>query len=318
MVNRTVHSTAAPVTTRAVPLPFSASRGAGAHRIVLGGRFGEEDEAVSAARLDRFVMAGGRFVDTAHSYAAGRSEAVIGRWLRHHPRAVAVVDKIGHPDEQGRLDLSPARLRAEAEISRDRLAAPALDVVLLHRDDPARPVDVLVDGLARLADEGLARQVGLSNWAVPRAARAVELFIARGLPPVLSYQFSLAVPGRPLWPGTRHAGQAILDIVRRHGVPLVAWAGQARGYFTGATELVDGDGDPFATPANERRRARCLSLARQRGIAPETVALAWSLHTDGVLPVVGARTLAELDTSMAAAAIDLDPGTVRWLAGEDE
>jgi aryl-alcohol dehydrogenase-like predicted oxidoreductase len=45
---------------------------------------------------------------------------------------------------------------------------PVLDVVLLHRNDPEQPVDVFVNALAQLADGGLARQVGLSNWAAPR------------------------------------------------------------------------------------------------------------------------------------------------------
>jgi aryl-alcohol dehydrogenase-like predicted oxidoreductase len=121
-----------------------------------------------------------------------------------------------------------------------------------------------------------------------------------------------------LWPDTRYAGRAILDLVRQHQVPLLGWAGQARGYFAGATELIDGNADPFATAANERRRAHCRFVAREHGIAPETVALAWSLHVDGILPVIGARTLAELDASMAAAALDLEPGTQRWLVGDDK
>lgn len=307
-----------PADAEALPLlPFPAAEERCLSRIVLGGRFGDEDERLSFARLDRFVAAGGRFVDTAHTYADGRSETTIGRWNRHNPGAIVVVDKIGHPNELGRIDLTVARLQAEAEISLARLGLAAFDVVLLHRDNPRQPVEELVDTLADLVESKLAYRIGLSNWAAPRARLALGLLAARGLSPVVSYQLSLAVPKRPLWPGTLHADPALLDVIGQRRVPLLAWAGQARGYFTGSSEPVDQHADgPFDTPLNDLRRERCRLLARRLGTRPETVALAWSLHIPGVLPVVGARTLDELDASMAAATVELDQCTLRWLEGD--
>lgn len=285
-----------------------------ARRIVLGGRFGEEDSAVSFARLDRFAEAGGQLVDTAHCYAGGESERVIGRWLAAHPDAVAVVEKIGHPESAGLPDLSPARLRREVVSSLRRLGLPAVDVLLLHRDDPRRPVADLIGSLRGLLTGGYARRVGVSNWSAPRLAEAVAVAVRAGLDLVVSYQYGLAVPEGPLWPGARHADPAILEIIRRYRLPLLAWAGQARGFFTGRTEpLGYPPRDPFDLPVNRARRRRCRALASRIGAAPETVALAWSLHAPGVLPVVGPRSVDELETSLAATRVALDAEARCWL-----
>ncbi|WP_161500373.1 aldo/keto reductase [Streptomyces antimycoticus] len=282
-------------------------------RIVLGGRFGEEDKSLSFTRLDRFAERGGRYVDTAHSYADGRSEKVIGAWLRATGANLEVLTKVGHPDDSGVLDLSPSRLRAEADESRRRLGRETVDFLLLHRDDATRPVVELSDTLMGFARRGEARRIGVSNWSAPRLAQLVPLLLADGLTPVVSYQHSLAEPGRPLWPETRDARE-VASVLMEFGLDLFAWAAQARGFFAGRTEPVgDQAADPFDTPVNQERRTRCRELAERLGQRPETVALAWTLCGTDAYPIVGARTLAELETSLAAAALDLGEDTCHWL-----
>ncbi|MEV5778331.1 aldo/keto reductase [Streptomyces antimycoticus] len=282
-------------------------------RVVLGGRFGEEGESLSFARLDRFAECGGRYVDTAHSYADGRSEEVIGAWLRATGGSLEVLTKVGHPDACGVLDLSPSRLRAEANESRRRLGREAVDLLLLHRDDTTRPVAELADTLMGFARRGEARRIGVSNWSAPRLAQLVPLLLADGRTPVVSYQHSLAEPSRPLWPETRDARE-VAPVLMEFGLTLFAWAAQARGFFAGRTEPVgDQAADPFGTPVNRERRERCRELAKRLGRRPETVALAWTLCATGAYPIVGARTLAELDASLAAATLDLDEDTCHWL-----
>lgn len=290
-----------------------------ARRIVLGGRFGEEPEPDSARRLQAFAATGGCFVDTAHSYADGRSEQVIGRWLCQHPGRLQIVSKIGHPDASGVLNLSHQKLVAETRRSAARLGVPALDVVLLHRDDPSRAVPDLVASLVTLVRDGLARSVGVSNWTAPRLAEAVEVLRRHHISnPVVSYQFSLAVPHQALWPGAQHADAAILDVVRRFQLPLLGWAGQARGYFTGHTDWAPAESDPFDTPANAARRERCRRAAAEFGTTPESVALAWSLQQPGIWPIIGPRSLSELRTSMAAAQLDLPGELAAWLSEPQE
>jgi len=290
-----------------------------ATRIVLGGRFGEEPEDVSLQRLDRFAAAGGRLVETAHSYADGRSEEVIGQWLQAHPARVGVVDKVGHPDHEGVLDLSRRRINQEAEESCRRLQVSAIDVLFLHRDDPSRSVSELSETLLGLVRAGYARRVGVSNWSADRLAQLATLLSEQGQVPVVSYHFSLAVPARPLWPGTFHADDEVMRVVDEFRLPLLPWAAQARGFFAGLSEpLGDGQPDPFDTAENREKRQRCADLAKRLDCRPETVALAWTLHHDRMWPIIGPRSVDELDVSLAAASLSLDEATLRWLSEGSE
>jgi len=304
--------------TGATPVRIEAprpSQAIGPDRIVLGGRFGEEPAAVSWQRLDHFAEAGGRFVDTAHCYAHGGSERVIGQWLRANRGTVAIIDKIGHPDSSGHLDLSRDHLMREAAESVGRLGGQPIDVLMLHRDAPNTPVSELADTLARLAEDGHGSRVGVSNWAAGRLDTLTGALTERGHLPVVSYQRSLAKPTTPLWPGALHADAAVCKVIQRRGLALVAWAGQARGYFTGTTDLpTPGRADPFDSPGNRSRRQRCRQLAGDLGVRPETVALAWLLHHPDTWPIVGPRSIIELDISLAAAQVRLGEATLAWLA----
>lgn len=289
-------------------------RSTGVARIVLGGRFGEESPSESFRRIDEFVSAGGRFVDTAHSYAAGAAEEVLGEWLRSNPGSITVLDKIGHPNADGVLDLSPETLFREVEESRQRLGVAMIDAILLHRDDPAIPVAELTDVLIRFVRQGAARSVGVSNWRAGRLAIALEQFDDSGIAPLLSYQFSLAVPAREIWPGALHADEQIMAARGRRGLPLLAWAAHARGFLAGHTVAAGQDGDPFDTPANQAVRSRCAQIAASLGVSREAVALAWTLSNPGIFPVIGPRSAAELRSSLGALRLPLDKPTVEELS----
>jgi aryl-alcohol dehydrogenase-like predicted oxidoreductase len=289
-------------------------RSTGTARIVLGGKFGEEKQSQSYRRLDEFVSAGGRFVDTAYSYAAGAAEEVLGAWLRSNPGTITIMDKIGHPNAGGVLDISTESLYRQVEESRQRLGVTTIDAILLHRDDPAVPVAELTDVLTRFVREGAARAVGFSNWGAERLACALELFADSGITPLLSYQFSLAVPAREIWPGALHADEQIMAAKTRHRLPLLAWAAHARGFLAGRTEPDDLDDDPFDTPANRAARSRCAQVAASLDAPPEAVALAWTLSNPGIFPIIGPRSTAELQVSLAAVRLTLDQSTVDALS----
>jgi aryl-alcohol dehydrogenase-like predicted oxidoreductase len=284
-------------------------------RVILGGRFGEETVRSSWQRLDRFVERGGEAVDTAHSYAEGRSEQVIGDWLRANPGSLVVVDKVGHPDGSGSVNLSARALRREIAESHRRLGVATIDVVLLHRDSPAHPVEEIAETLAAVVAEGEAREIGVSNWLAPRLCGLVAALAVRGHVPLISYQYSLAVPLTELWPGARHADESVRRVAAEHKLTVLAWAAQARGFFAGRSEPpAPGRPDPFDGSVNRARRTRCRELARDLGTLPETVALAWLLHQARIRPIIGPRSVAEVDASMDAAQIRLDAAVLDWLA----
>lgn len=290
----------------------------GGERIILGGPFGEEPAERSCERLNLFRALGGRVLDTAHSYADGRSEKVLGDWLRRHAcrDEFLIVDKFCHPAPDGTSRVRPALLRRELNESLRRLQTSHVDVLMMHRDDPSLPVEDLVGAMLREVESGRARGIGVSNWPSVRLARFIELAHQSACPVVASYQFSLAVPCRPIWPGALHADAPILQVLRTTGTPLLAWAAQARGWF--AEGVGEGDVDaPFESPLNREARLRCQHLAARHNAAPATVALAWTLGLSiQVWPIVGPRTKEELVISLAGGRLRLTSAELRFLAGE--
>jgi 1-deoxyxylulose-5-phosphate synthase len=288
-------------------------------RVVLGGPFGEEPIATTYSRIQRFVERGGRLIETAHSYAGGRAEETLGDWLRaSRDVPVRVVSKVCHPLAEGRSRVNAAVIRAEVELSVRRLGVP-LDLALLHRDDPVIPVEELVAALEWACAQGLIRGYGVANWTAPRLARFAAAARSAGHKPWASYQYSLARPVRPIWPGALAADAEILEVVRTHDLPMLAWAAQARGWFADPDHAMsEHDRDCFYSERNVIARQRCRAIGLEVGVAPATVALAWLLDTQpNMVASIGPRTVAETDASMAAVEFELTPAQLNRLGAPE-
>lgn len=277
----------------------------GAARLVLGGRFGEQPRDLTYRLLDSFYSAGGRFVETAHSYAGGAAESQLGGWLSTAPDDVICVTKVGHPPE-GSDRVPVSSIAGEIRRSAERLHRDTLDLVLLHRDDTQYPVDVLLGPLLSAAEAGHVAVIGAANWTAHRLDLAMEATRAVGGLGAASAQLSLAVPAKPLWPGTLHAGPELRALHKRHSLPLLAWSANARGFFAGrlnAKDTPDQVGrDSFHTTDNLENYRRCRELAVALDTTPSTVALAWTLKSyPYVLPIIGPASLVELREALDAA-----------------
>ncbi|HEX6355732.1 aldo/keto reductase [Actinophytocola sp.] len=193
------------------------------------------------------------------------------------------------------------------------LGVEVIDVLLLHCDDPARPVAELAETLLGVVKAGYAARIGVSNWPADRLATLARHLAEEGHRAVASYQFSLATPDPAHVSGS--ADPDILRVIREHHLPLLSWSSQARGFF--ARTASNGSVDPFDSERNRDRRARCVALAGQLGSRPETVALAWNLQHPDVWPSIGPRTTEQLDRSLAALRLSLTSEQVRWLEHGD-
>lgn len=207
------------------------------------------DEETSFAILDRYVEAGGNFVDTSDNYAfwvdggqGGQSEELIGRWRRSRGvgHEIVVATKLGaRPLAPGTSytdnpeGLSAKVIRESAERSRERLGVEKLDLLYAHIDDHAVPQRETVEGFAELVAEGTVGLLGVSNQAVWRVERARALAAAAGLPgyEVLQYQHSHLrprsdVPGELFPDGSLgHAGAELLGYLRAEpDLTLVAYS----------------------------------------------------------------------------------------------
>ncbi|MFJ9713822.1 aldo/keto reductase [Streptomyces sp. NPDC101234] len=289
------------------------------------------DERTSFTVLDRYVEAGGNFIDTSDNYAfwedgsqGGQSEELLGRWRRSR----GVGDEIVIATKLGARPLAPGTsytdnpeglsakvVRESAERSRERLGVEKLDLLYAHIEDPSVPLRETVEGFAALVEEGTVGLLGASNHAVWRLERARALAAAAGLPgyEVLQYQHSYLRPRTDipddLFPdGSLGGTDAQLRSYLRAepDLTLVAYSPLLKGAYTSPGRELPADYDHPGTPA---RLTVLGEVARETGATLNQVVLAWQLG--GPLPVVplaGASFVAQLDENLAAVDLELTPG----------
>jgi aryl-alcohol dehydrogenase-like predicted oxidoreductase len=268
--------------------------------------------------LDAWIGAGGNVVDTAARYRDGDSEAVLGRWLEHHPggrERLVVVSKGAHPPvpDYRPPRVNPGAIASDLRESTERLGGPP-DLYLLHRDDPSVPVGPLIEALNEHMAAGGFRAFGASNWTTGRIEEANAYAAARGLEGFCcsSPHLSLATWSEPPWPDTVSAADAASRAwYARTGIPVFAWSAQARGFFVNPSA----EARAYGTAENLERHARAAELGRRTGRTANDVALAWVLHQPfPTFAVIGPQSVAELESSLGALEVELTPGEVRRLA----
>jgi len=192
----------------------------------------------------------------------------------------------------------------------------------MHRDNLDVPVAEFIDALNALHADGKIAAFGASNWTTDRITEANAYAAKNGLRPfsVLNNNLSLAVMEKPIWAGcvTSNTPQT-LDYLRTSGTAHLSWSSQARGYFIAPEDrfaVPHGTEAElfFDSPQNMERRKRATALAQQRDVSANTIALAWVLRQDfPSMAVIGARTTAEIATSIASLGVQLTQAECAWL-----
>jgi aryl-alcohol dehydrogenase-like predicted oxidoreductase len=288
----------------------------------LGGDWGQVGEDDAGAVLATALEEGVDFIDTADVYGDGRSEQLIGRFLRDHPDAgITVATKMGRRVDQVPGNYTEANFRAWNDRSRINLGVDTLDLVQLH--SPPTPVyseDAVYDALDRMVAEGRIAAYGVS---VETAAEALTA-IAR--PHVASVQIILnCFRQKPL--------DEVLPAARAAGVAIVARVPLASGLLSGKydehTTFAPDDhrnfnrhgeafdvGETFAgVPYDVGLQAvRELTPLVAEGTTTAQFALRWVLDQPGVTVVIpGARNPEQVRANVAAER--LPPLTAEQLAG---
>jgi aryl-alcohol dehydrogenase-like predicted oxidoreductase len=270
--------------------------------------------------LDRYAALGGNTLDTAHVYRRGDAERAVGAWLaaRGNREQIVLIGKGAHHDAAGPR-VTPEAITADLLESLDRLGTSYIDLYLLHRDDPSRPVGPIVECLNEHLQAGRIHAFGGSNWTQARMAAANAYAAENRLAGFVagSPNFSLAVPNEPPWPGCLAATIDGWDWYERNGVPLLAWSSQAQGFFTGRYSPDDRSDDQMVrvwySEENFRRLDRAADLGRRLGVTANTIALAYVLARPWIAALIGPRSVAELESSWQALEVRLSPEEVRWL-----
>ncbi len=282
----------------------------------------EADETTSFQLMDDYVAGGGNFLDTADVYSAGKSEEIVGRWLKARPEAAkqAVVTTKGRfPMGTGPNDLGLSRrhLGQALDASLRRLGVEQIDLYQMHAFDALTPLEETLRFLDDSIRNGKIAYYGFSNfigWQLTKASFLAK--IGNLAPPVtLQPQYNLLV---------RDIEHEIVPAALDAQIGLLPWSPLGGGWLsgkykrdqqpTGATRLGENPnrGSESYGPRNAQERTWRIigalqDVSERLGVSMAQVALAWLADRPAVTSVIlGARTREQLADNLAAAGLKLD------------
>lgn len=276
--------------------------------------------AAASLTLDAFYEAGGNVFDTAFIYGGGKTESIFGDW--HTSRNVnreeiVLIGKGAHSPL-----VYPDIIAKQLDQSLNRLKTDYVDIYFMHRDNTDVPVGEFVDAMDAEVKRGRIRGIfGGSNWTRERMDEAAAYAAKNGklAPAALSNNYSLAEMLDPIWAGcVTSSTDEWKTWLNERQVPNFAWSSQGRGFFTDRAGRDKHDDEEIVrcwySDRNFVRRDRAIELAAKLGRSPIHIALAYVIAQPfPVIPLIGPRTIAELEDSLSALDIKLTPDEVKWL-----
>jgi aryl-alcohol dehydrogenase-like predicted oxidoreductase len=284
-----------------------------------GTRWGHGAEPDEASRIfNAYADAGGNFIDTANGYQFGQSEEILGDLLsgRRDEFVLATKFTFQTDPKAGILVTGNSRrsMVSSVEASLKRLKTNRIDLYWAHVSDGVTPLDEIVRGFDDLARAGKILYAGLSDFPAWRVARAATIAELRGVTPIAGLQVEHSLVERTTEQELLPAGQAL-------GLGIVAWSPLGGGVLTGKyrqgeTGRREGFGGRVFQEENSSHRAAILdtliAVAKDAGVTPAEIAIAW-VAAKGSLPIIGPRTLAQLENNLAAAKVTLSPAQIMRL-----
>lgn len=289
---------------------FLGSVGPKVFPIAIGGNaFGWTASADSAyGILDEYREYGGNLIDTADSYAGGRSEAIIGDWM--HSRRVRddmiVATKIGKSEQNP--GLSSAAVTASIEASLARLRTDHIDVLFLHFDDSAVPFEETLVAVDENVRKGNVRFVGASDHSANRLLEARIIAAQLALTPLTALQCRYNLMHRTEYEGSLAvvAEQQSLGFMPRYGLD----GGFLAGNYRSKSELdinstgnivLGGDAESHLNRHGQRVLATLDRISAELDCALATVSVAWLLSKGTVTaPIIGVSTPSQVAELVAA------------------
>ncbi len=279
---------------------------------------GDADAHGAKALFDRCLDAGINHFDTADVYNGGRSEELLGAFVQGMRERVVIASKAYFPtseDHNGR-GTSRFRLVRACEASLRRLATDRIDLYYLHRFDDETDLEESLRGVELLVSQGKVLYPAVSNFAAWQISKALGIQALRGWAPLAAIQpmYNLV---------KRQCESELLPMARAEGLAVFPYSPLGGGLLSGKFGVHDRPagarvsewpmyrvryGEAFLYEVAERFRA----IAREHGLHPVTLAVAWVMAQPGVTaPLLGARSLEQLEPALAAADLVLDPELIQ-------
>lgn len=273
---------------------------------------GDADEATSADLYKAVREAGVNFLDCANAYSKGRSEEILGRLMAHERDQLVITTKCHGHMGPGMNDggLSRRHITSAVEASLKRLGTDRVEVLFIHKWEDEPPMDVQLRAVEDLVRAGKVLHVGVSNWAAWQVQKALGLAAMHQWAPidVLQPMYNLV---------KRQAEVEILPQARAAGLGVITYSPVGGGLLSGKYTGGANSGRIADNPMYAKRYSAETALAtagafadfaKARGVHPVTLAVAWVAgNPDVTCPIIGARSVAQLQPSLDAAALAMDP-----------
>jgi aryl-alcohol dehydrogenase-like predicted oxidoreductase len=281
--------------------------------MALSGTYGPAEEAESLATIRTALDAGISLLDTGDFYGMGHNELLIADALKGRARDDVLISvKFGAqrgPDGSWLgYDARPPAVKTALAYSLQRLGTDHVEIYRPARLDPHIPIEETVGAIAEMIQAGYVRFVGLSEVGADTIRRAAAVH------PICDLQIEYSLVSRAI-------EQSILPALRESGIAATVYGVLSRGLLSNSRVAEKGDFrvnlPRFDTENQERNHALVQDLARLAaagGVTPVQLAIAWVLAKgDGLVPVIGARTRAQVRESLGALDVALSPEAVKHL-----
>jgi aryl-alcohol dehydrogenase-like predicted oxidoreductase len=290
--------------------------------------FGQEaDEGTSREIMGTFLDAGGNFVDTADVYSDGLSEEITGRALEGVRDGVVLATKVRFPMGEGPNDvgLSRKHIIQGCEDSLRRLGTDFIDLCQVHCWDTATPLEEILSALTDLVRSGKVRYLGVSNFTGWQLMKSLAVSEANGFEKFvcLQPQYSLV---------ERNIEREIMPVCVEEGIGMIPWSPLGGGFLSGkyrrgeeppedsriagAVESMEEHWERRATERNWASLDVVGRISEETGRSCAQISLNWLLCQDGVTsPIIGARTLEQLEDNLGASGWELTAEQVDELSG---
>lgn len=278
------------------------------------------DEAEARRIFDSYVDRGGNFVDTANRYTEGTSEIFLGRFMQNRRDRLVVATKYtltSDPSDPNAGGNHRKNLMRSVEASLKRLQTDYIDLLYLHIWDERTPVEEVLRGFDDLVRSGKILYAGISDTPAWQVARMQTIADLRGWTPLVALQVEYSLIERT-------AERDLIPMARELGLGVTPWSPLGSGVLTGKYGKADlASGNDTASASGSRKdiavaqkalNERGLAIAEvvkqvagELGRSPAQVALAWTLLNEAVAaPIIGARTLQQLEDNLGALDTRLD------------
>ncbi|MGC8561957.1 MAG: aldo/keto reductase [Thermoplasmata archaeon] len=270
------------------------------------------DEETSNKVMNKFYEYGGNFIDTANVYSDGKSEEIVGKWMKGREREDFVVaTKVRFRTGKGinSVGLSRKHIIHSVKESLRRLGLDYLDILQLHAWDPLTPLEETMSTMNHLVEEGLIRYVGISNFRGWQLQRAIDICEERGWekPVSIQPQYNLI---------TRATEFEILPVASYNNLAVLPWSPLAGGFLTGKyesgiasapkeTRIGESQNKEYYEKLESDRAKRIIQalkeVAKETGKLNGEIALNWLLNNKNVTsPIIGARNEKQLVENIRA------------------